>query len=335
MNIQEIKDDNFLKTIDGKRLIIEKQIDLQEQKKTMLFEYCNTIINVMSIAKNVDNNWDDILKKLKESIEILSINMQQLKSMKSDILQIEALLNNIKSDRYKGQELNDKLEDFNKRVQEYNIKETEEYPQILDKSKENEELINQIIRNANEILSKENELKEENKNINIKENKKELEKEKIENETIAKNIENGELKDNRVLIVSEMEGKVYLPYYAKDINEQLIKNKNTTVEDLIKEKYVLDIKRFKNPITARFREAYNLIRKRDKGSIFEAIDLGMELMLNYSLNPAVIAACINQDELDIYLDCLEENELDQFEIFDIKYISAPMIVKQRKSKHEF
>lgn len=58
-------------------------------------------------------------------------------------------------------------------------------------------------------------------------------------------------------------------------------------------------------------------------------------MLNYSLNPAVIAACRNEDELDIYLDCLEENELEQFDIFDIKYVSAPMIVNKRIGRHAY
>ena len=47
------------------------------------------------------------------------------------------------------------------------------------------------------------------------------------------------------------------------------------------------------------------------GSLKEAIELGFELMFQSDLNPAVIAACKDLDELDIYLDCLDDNELEE------------------------
>ena len=48
------------------------------------------------------------------------------------------------------------------------------------------------------------------------------------------------------------------------------------------------------------------------------MDLGFELMFKYKLNPIIIAACRNLEELDIYLDCLEENELFDFKCFEIR-----------------
>ena len=80
--------------------------------------------------------------------------------------------------------------------------------------------------------------------------------------------------------------------------------------------------------TARFREAFNLIRYKEKGSIFSALDLGLELMFKYNLNPIIIAACRNLDELDIYLDCLDENELSDFKCFEVRFEVNPNLVNK-------
>ena len=81
----------------------------------------------------------------------------------------------------------------------------------------------------------------------------------------------------------------------------------------------MPLNKFENFSIARFREAFNLIRHKEKGSIFSALDLALELMFKYNLNPIIIAACRNLDELDIYLDCLDENELYDFKCFEIRF----------------
>ena len=65
------------------------------------------------------------------------------------------------------------------------------------------------------------------------------------------------------------------------------------------------------------------MRKRQKASLAESLSLALELCFNNSLNPAIITACKNLDELDTYLDCLSENEVDKFDLFDIKYEICP------------
>ncbi|MBS5854436.1 MAG: hypothetical protein KIC56_04340 [Clostridium sp.] len=45
------------------------------------------------------------------------------------------------------------------------------------------------------------------------------------------------------------------------------------------------------------------------------------------MHPAIITACKSIDELDIYLSCLEDNQLDDFKIFDIKYEMLPKVSK--------
>ena len=47
-------------------------------------------------------------------------------------------------------------------------------------------------------------------------------------------------------------------------------------------------------------------------------------MFKYSLNPAIIVACKNVDELKDYLNCLKEQKLDLFKAFKIKYEINPM-----------
>ena len=81
--------------------------------------------------------------------------------------------------------------------------------------------------------------------------------------------------------------------------------------------------KYKNAALARFKEAYNLMRKKENASITSSLDLALELTFNNLLNPAIITACKNLDELDIYLDNLSSNELDKFKIFDIKYEMLP------------
>ena len=63
-------------------------------------------------------------------------------------------------------------------------------------------------------------------------------------------------------------------------------------------------------------------------NLTEAIALSIELMGKRYLYPAIISACRNLDELDVYLDCLEKNELDDFKIFKIKYELHPLVIKQ-------
>ena len=42
--------------------------------------------------------------------------------------------------------------------------------------------------------------------------------------------------------------------------------------------------------------------------------------------PAIITACKSLNELDIYLDCLQENELSDFDCFEIKFELAPKVI---------
>lgn len=137
--------------------------------------------------------------------------------------------------------------------------------------------------------------------------------------------------NENVLFISEIKGKVYLPYTKEDLEKILKANteKYTHYDEIIENEYSLPLELFSNPIIARFREAFKLMRIKEHKSVKEAFELATELMLNYNLHPAIIRACKNIDQLDIYLDYLESNEIHLFDCFKIQYEVPPRIVKEK------
>jgi hypothetical protein len=130
------------------------------------------------------------------------------------------------------------------------------------------------------------------------------------------------------LIISEIDKKVILPYSLDTIYETLKENKKfKSVDEVINKVYTMPLKYFKNAPVARFREAYKLVKERENGTSKDALDLALELALNRNLHPAIITACRSLDELDIYLSCLEYNELDDFHFFKIVFKIPPFADK--------
>ena len=132
--------------------------------------------------------------------------------------------------------------------------------------------------------------------------------------------------DNKTLLISEETQKVYLPYTIDEVMRKLNKNPNyKTIEDVVANEYTLPLATFKMPIISRFKEAYRFMRVKEKSSVYAALDLALELMFNSNLNPAVIRAAKDLKELNIYLDCLYENEIEKFDCFKIIYKVLPKI----------
>ena len=161
---------------------------------------------------------------------------------------------------------------------------------------------------------------------NVNPKKTHVETQENRNTVSQKNI----LQDNNVLLISEKDNMVYLPYKISDIekifNENMYEYSN--LQDVINKNYTISLSRFKNPVVARFRETFSLLKNKEHSSLPKALDLSLELAFNSLLNPAVICACSNLDELYIYLDYLETNELDKFHIFEVKYEMLPIAKKQ-------
>ena len=182
---------------------------------------------------------------------------------------------------------------------------------IIDNLERKNNAVNFKLTNLTEIVANED-------GINF-----EIDEEKV--------IENN-LEDNKTLVISEEDGKVYLPYTKEDIKKDVLQNKGAKISEVIDQKYVLPLDKYKNSMRARFREGYNLMYYREKKSKRSAIMLGIELMFESNLHPAIISACKTLEELDIYLDCLEDNELEKFSCFKIIYKSLPTLHKNNKAQ---
>lgn len=146
------------------------------------------------------------------------------------------------------------------------------------------------------------------------------------NNNITANCSNCNIIEN-TLIISEIHDKVILPFTINDLNAIWEENKEqyNTMNDLIEDRYTIPYSNFKNFTFSRFKETFKLARNIEHKSIRESFNLALELMFNYDLHPAIITACKNIDQLDIYLDYLETNETDKFDFFNIKFEIAPTL----------
>jgi len=156
--------------------------------------------------------------------------------------------------------------------------------------------------------------------------------EEKKDEIIEEPFSNG-IKDCGLLLISEVQGKVFLPYTAHEIQDLIDSSDNEyeTAEEVIENLYIKPFNLYKYQFFARFRETVELITKRENMSLKDGIDLALELSRKRYLHPAVISACKNLDELNVYLDCLDKNELDDFKVFNIKYEITPLVIKNENN----
>ena len=160
-------------------------------------------------------------------------------------------------------------------------------------------------------------------NISINELSPNVSKEQIDKITNY----NTNQKDNNVLIISEKDNKVFLPYRVEEINDYLeqFPDQYTSFENVVSKEFILPLNYYmSHPVLSRFREAYSLCRDREAKPILESLKYGMDLMFNSKLNPAIIAACKTQDQLANYLNCLEKNDLKNFTDFEIRFEMNPL-----------
>lgn len=140
--------------------------------------------------------------------------------------------------------------------------------------------------------------------------------------------------NENTLTISETSGLVTLPYKVADLKKALRNEpeKYASLSDVILSQYTVPLRDYRFSAISRFKEAYKLVINKEHGSKKEALSLATELLTNYNLHPAVITACKNLNELDVYLSCLEFNELEDFHFFKIVYEALPVMVKKNKKE---
>lgn len=304
---------DFIVSLKKEKESIIQIINLYQSKK---LNFLNITTNIMLAIDSVDKN--EIEEEFYQTILSFKESFEGLEN-------IESLANKLKDDLILTISLYDKgLDDNTNEIKanlvEYNKQKDELFNKIMDFENANTATLNSLT----DVLLKLN--KKKPKKINKVSNNT------IETEKVAKVDVEIEPQDNNILIISEKDQKAYLPFFYSEIEKiyKASENQYSTLQDVVNDLYVVPLNRFQNSSVSRFRETFNLVRNKNKGSIIKAFDLGLELMFKYELNPIVIAACRNLDELDIYLDYLENGETDKFTCFNVIFDVAPIMVKNKK-----
>lgn len=132
--------------------------------------------------------------------------------------------------------------------------------------------------------------------------------------------------NNKILIISELEGKVYLPYTIDELEEYMrsYPADYKTIEDVVRREFIVDYKKFfEEPAKSRFLETYTLIRNREGKSFIVSVLYALKMMFYKNINAAIIASCKNEIELNNYLYFLKSKRTDLFEHFKIVYDMVP------------
>lgn len=321
-NLFTTKEFEFINHIEADTQNLNDLIKDEENLRDVLVIVINKLQELVLKEEDGEKNKviEQKLVEVKNKFELINNNIQTLQECKMKFENINNLII----------ELLIKIESENKDESSYES-EISTLKEIINKfSIEFEETKIRITSNqtiVNEFLDKEeinNYLNymeiDLNKNIKKEKVKEQIDKEEMD-DTLKKDL------NNSILKISEKDKKVYLPYSVKELSEYLRKypDQYSSLEDVIEKEFILPSDFYlKHPVVARFRETYSLIRDKEAKSVLDAIKFSIDLMFEYELNPAIIAACKTQEQLENYLSCLERNKLDEFSDFEIRFELTPL-----------
>lgn len=274
---------------------LSSSLDIQESLYTQLLKFMKNFIGDININEYFGQD-EEFQKNVTNCIN-------QISKSNNNISIIKDLLKDIR---------NFSQDNLNAEIQNYNIKFNKKMNMVYGNTKSIQKFIHYISKVDFSKYA-----------VELQKNKKALKYD----ESIVTADEIDDMFLENTLIVSDTQKKVVLPYSIKKVVEILKNNKKkySSIQDVIDKLYTIPIKYYKFTSIARFKEAYNLVTKKEKHSKISGIKLGLELLPNYNLHPAIISACNSLDELDMYLACLHDNNLDDFHIFNIKYEIAPTL----------
>jgi len=301
--------ENTTNLINLEKSSLQATLDIQKTLNKQILMFMKNFIGNIEIPTDFDptNNFFHYINESTSALNKSNFNIDCIKKL---ISSLETLLLSKK---------NLSFEELEQLTNQYNDDFTKNIDIIYENTKFIENFIHSIsLINMSEILKEFNNLTTENNSTSSD----------IENDIIFSGELNTSFIEN-TLIISEIQGKVILPYKINRIREILLNNsdKYNSMEDVIDKLYTKPITNYKHSSISRFKEAYKLITEKENSSKFKALSLASELFLNYNLHPAIITACNSLDELDIYLACLEDNSFEDFHFFDVKYEVAPVAIK--------
>ena len=287
---------------------VDSLINIQTKQQNTISNYMNVFfaspeyINIETIdeLKKFSTEFKENLDKTTKNLELLSSYKIEIENLTSTLSEEEA--NSINQNSMKVcqevlvsiSEIESSLQEFSNEFCKYNA----------TKDSQNDDYENESIRFIN--------------HKSIVETTSETTTKPLFDTTIPEN----------TLVISEKTNLVYLPYTNDELKKLKDKFPGATYDSIINKYYTRKAKDYRNPPIARFKEAYKLVRNKEKMSIIDASNLGLELCFKSNLHPAIISACRSINELDEYLGCLEHKRTDQFEAFHIKFDVAPAIYKK-------
>lgn len=283
--------------------VIKDKIEIQEKNKNICNIYMEKISDYINhvIPSSIESQlqFENILRSLKNICNNVILNLQELNELKGILYSIEDIPSE-NTDRY-------------------NRLHTQIMQRIDKHDAEMQDFTTFVLQNYAFVFSADN-------------------NPLIENNVITRKACSTNDSNTNILIVSEKEQVAYLPYKIEDVEKYFKarrknKHKYSSVQEVIDSKYIVSLSLYKFPTIARFREVFNLVRKEN--GLLEAFETAVELMTNFNLDPIVVRACKSVQELNIFIDCLEENETDKFPCFEIKYEVAPTTRKKKKNEEFF
>lgn len=274
--------------------------------------------HIISFVENFDNMQgfdNNVLNEAKEMFELVNANIKNIYNLQEQFQQLEKIIVEFIVDLENGNNsTNSSISDIKLKINLY----SNLYKDIKNHIILNDGKIDQFLNKIN--IKTEAPIADRTIVINL-------------NDTAAvKNMEN-DIQDNLKLLISEKQKKVFLPYTGNEVLEFIKKypNEYSSAKDVIEQEFIVPISSYsKHPTLARFREAYSLIRDREMKSVVDAFKYAIDLMFKYELNPAIIAACKSEKQLNEYLECLSSNTLDNFKYFKIEFEVSPYAVKNKK-----
>lgn len=304
--IQVSESTNSVKNIQADIDCINNHIDRQTQ----------IVEKLLSITHVISSNFeqlssDNVNENIYTYINLLTEKMIKANHLLNDLNLLKEMLTDFQTsyDTYDDDDIQDFITRYNKK---YLYTTQEVLSNTISITKLEKDLISKSIISSKDIIS----CNSNNKSSNKKES----------------NPDYSDLLEN-TLLISEPDQVVVLPYKIKDLEKILSETPNeySSIKDVILKKYTIPLQNYRFSFLSRFRETYKLVMERDNKNLLKAVSLSLELSTNYVLHPAIITACKNLDELDIYLSCLEDDKLDDFQLFKIKFVGLPTIVKNDKT----